>query len=169
MKAERSQMDSEERERKMLEEQIARARAQQADQPDLTVGLQKKEGEKIKLNLFGASEPKAEENKEGENASAPTETKTTIGFGKLSAPGAAKPVAILANPLKRPAPVNVFKSSKAAKTESGGSPVNGDGNGAPKYKSEAERLMMEDQARKASRGQGQGQGYRGFGPSRGGR
>lgn len=169
MKAERSQMDSEERERKMLEEQIARARAQQADQPDLTVGLQKKEGEKIKLNLFGASEPKAEENKEGENASAPTETKTTIGFGKLSAPGAAKPVAISANPLKRPAPVNVFKSSKAAKTEFGGSPVNGDGNGAPKYKSEAERLMMEDQARKASRGQGQGQGYRGFGPSRGGR
>lgn len=169
MKAERSQMDSEERERKMLEEQIARARAQQADQPDLTVGLQKKEGEKIKLNLFGASEPKAEENKEGENVSAPTETKTTIGFGKLSAPGAAKPVAISANPLKRPAPVNVFKSSKAAKTESGGSPVNGDGNGAPKYKSEAERLMMEDQARKASRGQGQGQGYRGFGPSRGGR
>lgn len=169
MKAERSQMDSEERERKMLEEQIARARAQQADQPDLTVGLQKKEGEKIKLNLFGASEPKAEENKEGENASAPTETKTTIGVGKLSAPGAAKPVTISANPLKRPAPVNVFKSSKAAKTESGGSPVNGDGNGAPKYKSEAERLMMEDQARKASRGQGQGQGYRGFGPSRGGR
>lgn len=169
MKVERSQMDSEERERKMLEEQIARARAQQADQPDLTVGLQKKEGEKIKLNLFGASEPKAEEGKEEESASAPAEIKTTIGFGKLSAPGAAKPLAISTNPLKRPAPVNVFKSSKAAKTDSTGSPVNGDGNGAPKYKSEAERLMMEDQDRKASRGQGHGPGYRGFGPSRGGR
>lgn len=169
MKVERSQMDSEERERKMLEEQIARARAQQADQPDLTVGLQKKEGEKIKLNLFGASEPKTEEGKEEESASASAETKPTIGFGKLSAPGTAKPLAVSTNPLKRPAPVNVFKSSKAAKTESGGSAINGDSNGAPKYKSEAERLMMEDQARKASRGQGQGQGYRGFGPSRGGR
>ncbi|ODO03545.1 DNA/RNA-binding protein KIN17 [Cryptococcus wingfieldii CBS 7118] len=163
LKFERAQMDGEERERKMLEEQIARAKAaaQKDDQPTIEPGLQREEGEKVKLTLFPSapSESKTEEGaepgeqKEGE--AAPVKS----GFKMFGVSAAAKP-----NPLKRPAASNVFKSAKSTKTESSNSSSNGAG-GPPKYKSEAERLMMEDRAMKASRPQG----YRGMGPSRGAR
>ncbi|WVQ84802.1 hypothetical protein IAT38_006959 [Cryptococcus sp. DSM 104549] len=181
-KRERATMDGEERERKMLAEQIARAKAQREEQVDTSVGLQKKEGETIKINLFGppAGDAKPEtaegekadgEVKEGEagtSTAAAAPAKTGFSFGSFATP-ATKSVSITANPLKRPAPVNVFKSSKAAKTDAeDGAGPGGAGagmGGGQKFKSEAERLMMEDRARKASRPQG----YKGFGPSRGGR
>lgn len=163
-KKDRATMDGEERERKMLEDQIARARAlaaeNEANSP--APGLQKAEGEKVKLSLgpislsnpgSGASTPAAAS--EGEEAKP-----MSISFG--SSLGAAKPAAtnplkanpLKVNPLKRPAPVNVFKSAKAPKTEEGESKPKG-------FVSEAERLMREDQARKAARAGGGGRGGHG--------
>ncbi|EIW71446.1 DNA/RNA-binding protein KIN17 [Tremella mesenterica] len=171
-KRERAEMDGEERERAVLEEQIARARAALPEEVTKDAGLQKAEGEKISLSLNLNTNPNLsplDRNVEAEAGPstislAPTETsetsKSTISFGSISKPSVA-PVTIT-NPLKRPAPVNVFKSSKMAKTEGEGREGEGQ-KSRPGYVSEVERLMKEDQARKA-RGP---QGYQGFGPRRG--
>lgn len=146
-------MDGEERERKMLEDQIARARAAATEDEEGPKGLERAEGEKIKLSLF----PKAEA--AGPATSSPASTpaapaKISIGatgFGSFGQP--------VVNPLKRAAPTNVFKAAKAAKaakTEEVAKPK--------AFMSEAERLMKEDQARKA---RGSAGGYRGAGPRRG--
>ncbi|WVQ95870.1 hypothetical protein IAU59_002969 [Kwoniella sp. CBS 9459] len=233
-KKDRATMDGEERERKMLEEQIARARAQAeasssgADEQE--VGLQKKEGEKISLNLFvnGDGNGTADDEKKpdvheddvnagsaggevkGDAASPSTNTpisfsatpinlstngngngaasqpKSTFGSFSTSASASTSALKPTPNPLKRPAPMNVFKSAKTPKTSgdneeaSLGGGGGGGGGGGKKFMSEAERLMKEDQARKAggprSHGGGGGggggggvggSGYRGFGPSRG--
>ena len=173
-------MDGEERERKNLEDQIARAKAAQGDTEEQDVGLQKKDGEKITLNLFdsgiksedeikkeeGSSQPEAEAGPSQSQSQSdpshspetdidikPETTKPLISFG---ATPSAISLGASANPLKRPAPVNIFKQAKSAKTES-------ESGGQRKgYISEAERLMKEDQARKM-RGPG---GYGGFGPKR---
>ncbi|OCF34408.1 DNA/RNA-binding protein KIN17 [Kwoniella heveanensis BCC8398] len=207
-KKDRATMDGEERERKMLEEQIARARAQaeSSGAGQQEAGLQKKEGEKITLNLFGApslasddakpdvngnaSESPDAEGKGDKSDSADAKSSTPISFSTTTVPtntnlngsgdtkpnqpkssfgtfstSASKPaLAPISNPLKRPAPMNVFKSAKMPKNSSDGE-VGAGGGGGKKFMSEAERLMKEDQARKA----GGGGGYRGFGPSRGGR
>ena len=164
-KRDRAQMDGEERERKLLEDQIARAKASQGDDGDKDVGLQKKEGEKVTLNLFDSAKPdeiKPDPNAADEAEAGPSKfgepdkAKSTTSFGTISTPSA-QPAA-MANPLKRPVPVNVFKQAKSAQTESGS-----DAGMAKKgYMSEAERLMKEDQARRM-RGPG---GYGGFGPKR---
>ncbi|KAK8849806.1 hypothetical protein IAR55_005142 [Kwoniella newhampshirensis] len=188
-KRDRAEMDGEERERRVLEDQIARAKAQMGDQDVQNVGLQKKEGEKITLNLFGGPSTAEEDKKPDlstdgqeedqvkiDGAAGPSSSatgqqaaKASFSFGSFSTSSStAKPVATV-NPLKRPAPVNVFKAAKAVKTDREGSTAGGSGSEAgKKFMSEAERLMKEDQARK-SRGPGQSQGYRGMGPSRGGR
>lgn len=161
-------MDGEERERKMLEDQIARARAAVGaddDQPEK--GLQKVEGEKITLS-FSKAEP-------GESSGAASaDDKPKISFGAIGTSLGAAPAAATApanplkigNPLKRAAPTNVFKTAKSAKTEPK------EESGKPKaFMSEAERLMKEDLARKAARGGGGGGGgggYTGAGPRRGG-
>lgn len=178
-------MDGEERERAMLEEQIARAKAAQAeaekDAP--ATGLQKADGEKITLSLApvppislsaSGNGPATADNAEA-GPSKPTaqSAPTTISFGSIGRPAAAAAKPISINPLKRPAPMNVFKAaSKAPKAErSGGDEAEG-GQGPSKkvYMSEAERLMKEDQARKAMRGGGSGPGggqsYGGYGPRR---
>ncbi|WVR07913.1 hypothetical protein IAU60_004956 [Kwoniella sp. DSM 27419] len=187
-KKDRATMDGEERERKMLQEQIARARAQAGEAEQQSIGLQKKEGEKITLNLFGPpveEKPNvdgstAEGREGGESgttetgaAAVPTGMSIPLGgpvvtskpFGSFSTP-ATKPAAI--NPLKRPAPMNVFKTAKVAKADKGDEAEGG----GKKFMSEAERLMKEDQARRAMRGGpgggGRG-GYSGYGPTRGGR
>ncbi|WVW87097.1 hypothetical protein I302_109154 [Kwoniella bestiolae CBS 10118] len=168
-KKDRATMDGEERERKMLEEQISRAKLQQeANGAEQSKGLEKKEGEKISLNLFGTT-PTAGTNGDtangggGEDEKKEEEPKPTIGsgFSTFSTPST-KPISI--NPLKRPAPMNVFKSSKTPKTDSSRDEMNG---GGKRTMSEVERLMKEDQARKSSKSGGGG--YRGMGPSRGGR
>jgi len=169
-KRDRAEMDGEERERKVLEDQIARARAAQGDEVDKDVGLQKQEGEKVtlNLNLFNSAKPdegvKTEPDtitgsEAGPSRSTEPETKPAISFGAISTPSAtpSAPVAAPMNPLKRPAPVNVFKQSKSAKTESDA------GTAKKGYTSEAERLMKEDQARRLNRGPS---GYGGFGPNR---
>ncbi|RSH93142.1 hypothetical protein EHS25_007495 [Saitozyma podzolica] len=173
-KRDRAQMDGEERERLMLEEQIKRARATQGEDEEENKGLQKKEGEKITLSLAPIAGPgpgpSTSSNTAEAGSSKPADEAkplTSISFGTL--PAATPTVSI--NPLKRPAPVNVFKAAKAPKTESNGaSRMDEEGLGAGKkvYKSEAERLMKEDQARKAMRGNGGGGGggYGGFGPKR---
>jgi DNA/RNA-binding protein KIN17 len=156
----------------MLEEQIKRARAAQGEDEEENKGLQKKEGEKITLSLApiagpgpstSSSTPDAGPSKPADEA----KPLTSISFGSL--PTTTPAVSI--NPLKRPTPVNVFKAAKAPKTDSNGaSRTDEEGPGAGKkvYKSEAERLMKEDQARKAMRasGGGGGGGYGGFGPKR---
>lgn len=173
-KRDRAQMDGEERERLMLEEQIKRARAAQGEDEEENKGLQKKEGEKITLSLAPIAGPGPGPSTSSSTAEAgpskpADEAKplTSISFGTL--PAATPTVSI--NPLKRPAPVNVFKAAKAPKTDSNGaSRADEEAPGAGKkvYKSEAERLMKEDQARKAMRTSGGagGGGYGGFGPKR---
>lgn len=155
MKKERSTMDGEDRERKMIEDQIARARAAAGAEEVQEKGLEKTEGVKISLSLFpkpaeaGPSQPSETKDGEGSTSLAPAAaaaSKPALSFGGFGK----TPVA---NPLKRPAAGNVFKSAKVAKTDSE----------KPKaFVSEAERLMKEDLARKSSRG-----GYSGAGPRRG--
>ncbi|WWC92635.1 uncharacterized protein L201_007594 [Kwoniella dendrophila CBS 6074] len=201
-KKDRSTMDGEERERKMLQEQIERAKLQQTNDDDneASKGLQKKQGEKITLNLFGTgstinintnsgnlnSENSQDEKKgpinqsgveslpNGNNDEVKKEIpKSTFGSFSTTASASASAKPITINPLKRPAPMNVFKSAKTPKTTTDS---NGDGNGESgkkeKNMSQAERLMKEDQARKnrsSNGGGGGGGGYRGMGPERGGR
>ncbi|BEI79737.1 hypothetical protein CcaverHIS002_0102660 [Cutaneotrichosporon cavernicola] len=153
-KKERSQMDGEDRERKMIEDQIARARAAAEEEEVEEKGLERKEGEKISLSLFPKpeAEPMEKKTDDSPGSSAAAEEKKPMSFGsfgKLPAVNA-KP----ANPLKRPAAGNVFKSAKVAKTDSR------DDTKPKGFVSEAERLMKEDQARKSSKG------YSGAGPRR---
>ncbi|ORX37570.1 domain of Kin17 curved DNA-binding protein-domain-containing protein [Kockovaella imperatae] len=176
-KRDRAQLDGEERERAELAAQIARAKAKEGEKAPEETGLQKAEGEKLTLSLFPnpdevsptassthpASTPAA-------TASEPTPTSSGISFNINAEAGPSKPTisfggagvqtpsaSATLNPLKRPASGNVFKSAKSAKTESdmGSSSKKG-------YVSEAERLMKEDQARKANRQKG----YQGMGPTR---
>ncbi len=160
-------MDGEERERKLLEDQIERAKAAHGNDENQDVGLQKKEGEKVTLNLFDSAKPddniKYEPDIPDGVKAVPSKThspdppKPSISFGTVSTPSAQS--AAIANPLKRLAPVNIFKQAKSAKTE-----TDSDAGTARKgYVSEAERLMKEDQARKMRGGLG---GYGGFGPKR---
>lgn len=174
-KKERAQMDGEERERAELEAQIARARALEGEKKEEDGSLKKKEGEKITLS-FGApvsTSPAAADPTSTSTPAAPSsssapagqsaEAKPPISFGTIGQPTPA-PTSISINPLKRPAPVNVFKAAKTAKTESSGD--SHASNGAKKgYMSEAERLMKEDQARKSMKAGGNA-GYQGAGPRR---
>lgn len=167
-KRDRAEMDGEERERKMLEDQIARARAAAGADDTPAQGLQKAEGEKVTLSLFpkpAATEVSASADASGTSKPADDKKPSTgLSFGSIGGFGAAKPA--VANPLKRPAPVNVFKTAKAAKVEDKPRQAGG-------FVSEAERLMKEDLARKAARSGGGGGGrgggpggYQGAGPRR---
>ena len=160
-------MTGEERERRMLDDQIARAKAdaEAAEKDHIPAELQKRDGEKISLSLFGpapTAQPTGQAdsstpNNGAESASEAGPSKPSFSFGTMST---ATPTPI-ANPLKRPAPLNVFKSAKTPKTESeSGAPMK------QKQLSEVERLMKEDQARKMNRPAGRG-GYQGHGPRRG--
>jgi len=161
-------MTGEERERRMLDDQIARAKAdaEAAEKEHIPAELQKRDGEKISLNLFGSA-PTAPTTGQGDSSTPATAaaeasleagpSKPSFSFGSMST---STPTPI-ANPLKRPAPLNVFKSAKTPKTESeSGAPMK------QKQLSEVERLMKEDQARKMNRPAGRG-GYQGHGPRRG--
>ena len=173
-------MDGEERERAELDAQIARARAAEGEKKIEDVGLQKKEGEKISLS-FAAPAPTPVTEGTSENAGTTADTSTpssitsepkpAITFGTIGSKPA--PTSIAVNPLKRPAPVNVFKAAKAAKTDSASDAASTNGGGGKKFMSEAERLMKEDLARKTMRaglgsggGGGGGGGYQGAGPRR---
>jgi DNA/RNA-binding protein KIN17 len=171
-------MDGEERERAMLEAQIARAKEQAGQQTLPEVGLQKKEGEKITLNLFNpppattepsgsvTPEEKVEVKPDGEaaaqngDAAQKEESKPTITFGTIGT-SFKPPVTAAVNPLKRPAGGNIFKAAKSAKTDSETTSSSSKKSG---YMSEAERLMKEDQARRMRNGGGGG--YAGAGPRR---
>jgi len=167
-------MDGEERERAELDAQIARARAAEGEKKIEDVGLQKKEGEKISLS-FAAPAPTPVTEGTSENAGTTADTSTpssitsepkpAITFGTIGSKPA--PTSIAVNPLKRPAPVNVFKAAKASKTDSASDAASTNG-GGKKFMSEAERLMKEDLARKTMRGGpgGGGGGYQGAGPRR---
>ncbi|CAK9785282.1 hypothetical protein CC85DRAFT_285329 [Cutaneotrichosporon oleaginosum] len=156
-KKERSTMDGEDRERKMIEDQIARARAIAEQEEVEKKGLERKEGEKISLSLFpkpeAAEEKKEEASSDSSTTPAPTVEKKPTSFGSFGKMPAANPLKP-ANPLKRPAAGNVFKAAKVAKTDD-------KDDAKPKgFMSEAERLMKEDLARKTK-------GYAGAGPRRG--
>lgn len=160
-------MDGEERERAELEAQIARARALEGEKPQEDGGLQKKEGEKITLS-FGAPAPvpvssdpaSTQDGSPNTNTISKEDAKPAISFGSIGQPTPAA-TSISVNPLKRPAPVNVFKAAKSAKTDSDAASSIG---GKKGYVSEAERLMKEDLARKSMKA-GAG-GYQGAGPRR---
>lgn len=166
-KREKGNLDDESRARKHLKEQIERAKAQAEEEKkrsgaeEIEAGL-KRAPEEGKFKLEIAPLVKKEESEASNSAaegSTPVDVKPAgISFGTLPAV-AAKPGIV--NPLKRPAPVNVFKQAKAAKTSSETA------SSAPKAMpmSAAERLMKEEEMRKQSRGS---QGYAGFGPKRGG-
>lgn len=166
-------MDGEERERAELQAQIERARAKEAEKEQVDANLQKKEGEKISLKLFDDKPPTTTTSSGAPEAgpsssTPPTETaKSGITFGTIGVKPGAATTSISVNPLKRPAPVNVFKTAKVAKTDTSSSEAS---NGKRSFTSEAERLMKEDQARKAMRtgggGGGGGGGYQGAGPKR---
>jgi DNA/RNA-binding protein KIN17 len=169
-------MDGEERERYVLEEQIARAKAKNAENRVEDVGLVKQEGEKVVLsfNLAGPSTTSTEAGPSNSVANTEEDVKPVISFGTISTPLAstssnpATTAVIATNPLKRPAPVNVFKQSKAPKTEMSDT-ASSLGGGKKGYMSESERLMKEDQARRMNGGPrgGAGRGgYGGFGPKR---
>jgi DNA/RNA-binding protein KIN17 len=161
-------MTGEERERRMLDDQIARAKAdaEAAEKEHIPAELQKRDGEKISLNLFGPApiapttgqaESSTTDTGAGEASTEAGPSKPSFSFGAMST---STPAPIV-NPLKRPAPLNVFKTAKTPKSEAGSS--------APmkqKQLSEVERLMQEDQARKMNRPAGRG-GYQGHGPRRG--
>jgi DNA/RNA-binding protein KIN17 len=146
-------MDGEERERHALATQIERAKAQEALRlatetaaPD--AGLLKKDGEKITLTFQAVSVGPSGAGKQLDpQASGTLPVPASISFGAATPSSSTHAI----NPLKRPASTNVFKTAKQpkiAKTEDGDVPVQ-----APKkYTSEAERLMKEDQARKAGKG-----------------
>lgn len=149
-KKDRATMDGEERERKMLEDQIARARALAEEEAakDQPVGLQKAEGEKVKLSLAPTPVSAAAEGKPMSISFGATGT--SLGGGAPTPTvNPLKTNPLKANPLKRPAPVNVFKATKAAKTD-----PEQDRPKEKAFMSEAERLMKEDQARKAARANG---------------
>jgi DNA/RNA-binding protein KIN17 len=150
-------MTGEERERRMLDDQIARAKAdaEAAEKNHIPAELQKRDGEKISLNLFGPPTTAPTETTEGEAKSEAGPSKPSFSFGSMST-AAPTPVA---NPLKRPAPVNVFKSAKPKTESDGPAPIK------QKQLSEVERLMKEDQARKMMKPAGRG-GYQGHGPRR---
>jgi DNA/RNA-binding protein KIN17 len=161
----RAQMDGEERERAELEAQIARAKAKEGEKEEVDQNLQKKEGEKITLSLQPLSAPSAQTSEAGPSSTSAlpdSDNKPAITFGTIGTKPAA-PTSIAINPLKRPAPTNVFKAAKSVKTEASSDA----GSSKKSYTSEAERLMKEDQARKAMRtGGGGGGGYQGAGPRR---
>lgn len=147
-------MDGEDRERKMIEDQIARAREAAGADAEVPKELARPEGEKIKLSLSLAPK-KAEGTPEAEASGSGTPEPPKISFGTFGKSPAVNPLkAAGSNPLKRAAPTNVFKAAKSAKTEEPAKPKG--------FVSEAERLMREDMARKAGRG-----GYQGAGPRRG--
>ena len=150
-------MTGEERERRMLDDQIARAKAdaEAAEKNHIPAELQKRDGEKISLNLFGPPTTAPTEPSGGETTSEAGPSKPTFSFGSMST-AAPTPVT---NPLKRPAPVNVFKSAKPKTESDGPAPMK------QKQLSEVERLMKEDQARKMMKPAGRG-GYQGHGPRR---
>jgi DNA/RNA-binding protein KIN17 len=173
-------MDGEERERRVLADQIARARAISGPE-EVCTGLVKTEGEKISLSLFPKPAPLAQEPGSSQSSIPLPSTSEDIKPTAFSLSQAtstdqskAQPISI-ANPLKRPAPMNVFKTAKTPKTESG----TDSGRGKVGYMSEAERLMKEDLARKGMGGRGLGSGggnggggggggYSGMGPKRSG-
>jgi DNA/RNA-binding protein KIN17 len=110
-------MDGEDRERKMIEDQIARARSAAEEEEVEQKGLERKEGEKISLSLFPKPEASSSEEKKDEaGPSAPAEEKKPMSFGSFGKMPVANPLKP-ANPLKRPAAGNVFKSAKVAKTD----------------------------------------------------
>jgi DNA/RNA-binding protein KIN17 len=185
-KKERATMDGEDRERKMLEDQIARARAAAGADDQAPQGLVRPEGEKVSLSL--SFKPLAVE-PAGESTDGPSNAEAS-GSGLGAAPAAASegpgvvaaapkisfggfssfgktPVAnpLKANPLKRPAAANVFKTAKAPRTDDSDSRGGSGNSGSKGFMSEAERLMKEDQARRNRRAEG---GYQGAGPRRGG-
>ena len=150
-------MTGEERERRMLDDQIARAKAdaEAAEKNHIPAELQKRDGEKISLNLFGPPTTASTEPTGGQATSEAGPSKSSFSFGSMST-SAPTPVA---NPLKRPAPVNIFKSAKTKTDPDAPAPMK------QKQLSEVERLMKEDQARKSMKPAGRG-GYQGHGPRR---
>jgi DNA/RNA-binding protein KIN17 len=166
-KREKGNLDDESRARKHLKEQIERAKAQAEEEKkrsgaeEVEAGL-KRAPEEGKFKLEIAPLVKKEETEASTLAagspSAADIKPVGISFGTLPAT-ATKPGIV--NPLKRPAPVNVFKQAKAAKTSS--DTPSSTSKAMPM--SAAERLMKEEEMRKQNRGS---QGYAGFGPKRGG-
>ena len=150
----------------MLEEQIARAKAALPQDEGEDQGLQKAEGEKVSLNLMPAAPPGTNGSSEagpskqsppangvdGHATNGDTKPSISLGFGSIST----KPPA--ANVFKS-ASSNVFKQKRERDDDDSASTAPRD---SKKYVSESERLMKEDQARRAARQAG----YVGQGPKR---
>ena len=161
-KRERATMDGEERERAMLEEQIARAKAALPEE-DGPKELVKAEGEKISLNLAPVTHPDSVPptvSSAAQASNGPTsngDVKPTLSFGGISSQ-TSKPANVF-----KSASSNVFKKRERPDDDDTASVATSRQPEQKKYISEAERLMKEDQARRRPLG---GQGYSGQGPRR---
>jgi len=185
-KRERADEDDEQRQRKQLKEQIERARLQaealkEKMGGDVEKGLQRQEGEKVSLSI-GLPKAKEEEKVDlidagtstpGSGPSPPPDSTNPATEAATSTPSIPTPATkITINPLKRPAPTNIFKSSssKAPKTAKAATAREADNKvhlASKQFLTAAERLMLEDQERMKRKSGGGG--YQGMGPSRGGR
>ncbi len=185
-KRERADLDDEQRTRRLLQDQIARAQAQAAQRAadagiDVAArdeGLKREEGAIVSLSLNLA--PRAESASAGDAAQPESSASTSATPSQPGpAPADAPKFSFPAAPAKKPQPgMNIFKQ-KAAATKR---PRDDSEEGAAKmttnlaqkkFLTAAEKLMLEDQARrKGSAGLGSGRGgsgYQGVGPQRGGR
>lgn len=178
LKKERQDTDDEQRQRKLLAEQIARAKAaapadgskEDEGGPTVEQGLVRptSEGgaEKVKLAFsFGAAKkapsPPTSASENAEAGPSGTSSSSSIQVPKPAAPA---PVKLSFNPLKRPAPsTNVFKASKSASSTTAPSASAG-------KMSATEMLMKEDAERKRRLAEGGGSsgGRGGFGSAHGG-
>lgn len=146
-KRERADVDDEQRQRRQLKEQMERAKAQaelareREGVASMEEGL-KSGGDKISLSLTPA----------------PTAAVSTTSISTATSNPA--------NPLKRPATTNVFKSKKpktSSTEEASSAPL--DHLAGKKFLTAAERVMLEDQQRNSP--SHKTSGYQGMGPSRG--
>lgn len=163
MKKERQDTDDEQRQRKLLAEQIARASAAAGPSaegegpsgPTVDQGLQRPDGdggEKVKLAFSFGAKKDASPPSSAAAAAEGAANNAEAGASAAPAPAAGKaPFKASFNPLKRAAPAaNVFKAAKSASSASSSAST-----GPPKLSATA-LLMQEDAERKKRAADGGG-------------
>lgn len=160
-------MDDEQRQRKLLAEQIARAQTEasssSAGGPTVEEGIQRDPETKLSFS-FGApkpvSPPADPSNAEAGPSSASSSSAVAAAASSAASAVPATGVKIGFNPLKRPASSsNVFKTAKKASSSSSSSaagPSSSAGGGAKL--SAAAQLMKEDEERKKRMAENRGSG-----------
>lgn len=155
-------MDDEQRQRKLLAEQIARAQAEAGPSnsggPTLEDGLQRDPETKLSFSFGGpkpASPPTADESLPSSSAGPSNSASSDAPSSSSTAPAPAVKIGF-SNPLKRPASSsNVFKMGSSKKAASSSVPST---SGPSAKLSAAEQLMKEDAERKRRMAENRGSG-----------